>query len=39
MDRTVAKYRREVGLPDSSDPQFRTMEVLCDDFSSSCHFF
>ncbi|PPR91170.1 hypothetical protein GOBAR_AA29525 [Gossypium barbadense] len=26
MDRTVAKYRREVGLPDSSNPQFRTME-------------
>ncbi|XP_012489028.1 truncated transcription factor CAULIFLOWER A isoform X2 [Gossypium raimondii] len=26
MDRTVAKYRREVGLPDSSNPQFRTRE-------------
>ncbi|GMI67344.1 AGAMOUS-like 5, SHATTERPROOF 2 [Hibiscus trionum] len=26
MDRTIAKYRREVGLPDSSNPQFRTME-------------
>ncbi|KAK8587495.1 hypothetical protein V6N12_021983 [Hibiscus sabdariffa] len=26
MDRTVAKYRRDVGLPDSSNPQFRTME-------------
>ncbi|KAK8693016.1 hypothetical protein V6N13_070615 [Hibiscus sabdariffa] len=26
MDRTIAKYRREVGLPDSNNPQFRTME-------------
>ncbi|XVE54475.1 hypothetical protein DITRI_Ditri03aG0084500 [Diplodiscus trichospermus] len=26
MDRTIAKYRREVGLPDSNNPRFRTME-------------
>ncbi|XVF54707.1 hypothetical protein PTKIN_Ptkin05aG0202700 [Pterospermum kingtungense] len=26
IDRTTAKYRREVGLPDSNNPHFRTME-------------
>ncbi|EOY22508.1 PREDICTED: MADS-box transcription factor 23 isoform X2 [Theobroma cacao] len=26
MDRSIGKYRSEVGLPDSSNPQFRTME-------------
>ncbi|XVF49593.1 hypothetical protein PTKIN_Ptkin04bG0025500 [Pterospermum kingtungense] len=26
MDRSIAKYRREVGLPDSNNPQFSTME-------------
>ncbi|XVF08681.1 hypothetical protein REPUB_Repub07fG0024300 [Reevesia pubescens] len=26
MDRTISKYRREVGLPDSNNPQLRTME-------------
>ncbi|XWS47797.1 hypothetical protein CRYUN_Cryun13aG0016000 [Craigia yunnanensis] len=26
MDRSIAKYRSDVGLPDSNNPQFRTME-------------
>ncbi|XP_022730031.1 truncated transcription factor CAULIFLOWER A-like isoform X1 [Durio zibethinus] len=26
MDKSIAKYKREVGLPDSNNPQFRTME-------------
>ncbi|OMO84138.1 putative MADS-box transcription factor [Corchorus capsularis] len=26
MDRTIGKYRSELGLPDSRNPQFRTME-------------
>ncbi|OMP07704.1 Transcription factor, K-box [Corchorus olitorius] len=26
MDRTIGKYRSELGLPDSTNPQFRTME-------------
>lgn len=28
MDRTISRYRMEVGLPNSVDPHFRTMEVI-----------